>query len=219
MNSPESYLHSAIIGFVAQHGYAPKLDTLCELLSWSKDECEGVLARLSEIRGAILKPGSTDIWAIHPFTLMPTPTWVSTSGQGWWANCAWCALGIGAVLGQDIRVSTKAGAHDTDLHFDVRNGESSDARLLIHFPFKPSEWWSNPYNPCGCTLFFSAESEIDRWCTHHNLPKGEVISIATGIALAKKWFGDYLEPTWTRKTADESRELFDSLGLTGTFWS
>ncbi len=218
MITPEGSAHSAIIRFVARHGYAPPMGELCRMLDCSEEECESVLARLSAIRGVILKPGSNEIWAIHPFTLMPTATYVSTADQSWWANCAWCALGIGAALGQDIRVSTKVGAHDTDLHFDVRNGEASRAELLIHFPFSPGEWWNNPYNPCGCILFFSSEAEIDQWCAQHNLPKGEVITIATGIALAKKWFGDYLEPTWRRKTADESRELFHSLGLTSAFW-
>lgn len=216
--SPESHLHSAIIGFVARHGFAPTIGELGQQLSWSAEECESALRRLSAIRGVILKPGSSDVWAIHPFTLMPTPTWVTSGGRGWWANCAWCALGIGAALNQDIRIFTRSGAQDTELCFEVQNGASTDPQLLIHFPFKPSEWWSNPYNPCGCILFFSSHGEIDQWCKRHNLLKGEVIDIGTGIALAERWFGDYLEPSWARKTPDQARELFDSLGLTSAFW-
>jgi hypothetical protein len=36
--------------------------------------------------------------------------------------------------------------------------------------------------------------------------------------LAQAWFGDYLEPTWARKTPDEAKKVFRSLGLNSTFW-
>jgi hypothetical protein len=52
---------------------------------------------------------------------------------------------------------------------------------------------------------------------HHNLPRGEVLDVATGIALAARWFGDYLERSWARKAPDQARQVFDRLGLTGTF--
>ncbi len=52
----------------------------------------------------------------------------------------------------------------------------------------------------------------------HQIQKGEVIDIETGIALAREWFGDYLDPAWKRKSSNEVRELFGAVGLTGSFW-
>ena len=216
--SQETELHTAIIRHVAERGFAPPISTLRETLGWSESVVRGVLARLAEIRGVILKPNSADVWAIHPFTLMPTPTWVETEGGGWWANCAWCALGIGAALRQDIRVVSRLGAEQQTLEFRVQGNRVSDERLLIHFPFPPSEWWNNPYNPCGGILFFSSRHDIDGWCARHGFPRGEAIDVATGVALAREWFGDYLEPTWRRKTPDEALQVFRSLGLTSEFW-
>lgn len=214
----ESQLHTAIIRHVAERGFAPAIETLGETLGWSAIDVRTALTRLAEIRGVILKPNSFDVWAIHPFTLMPTATWVTAEVGAWWANCAWCALGIGAALRQNIRVSTRLGAEKEAIEFEVRDGRSTNDDLLIHFPFPPTEWWNNPYNPCGCILFFSSRSEIDAWCNRHGLPMGETIDIAKGITLAREWFGDYLEPTWRRKTADEVRQLFRSLHLTSEFW-
>ena len=131
----------------------------------------------------------------------------------------WCALGIGACLHRDIRVLSRLGAEHETFELQVRTGQPTNKDLLIHFPFRPSEWWSNPYNPCGGILFFSKRAAIDVWCARHGFPKGEVIDIATGVALAQAWFGDYLEPTWARKSPEEAGRVFRSLGLSSEFWT
>lgn len=218
MITAESELHTAIIRHVAERGFAPSTKALHELLRWPEPVVENTLGRLAEIRGVILKPNSLEVWAIHPFTLMPTPTWVEAETGGWWANCAWCALGIGAALGQDIRVLSRLGAEDEPVEFRVCGGRPSVEQLRIHFPFRPSEWWSNPYNPCGGILFFSTDAQIDAWCARHGFPHGDVVEIGTGLALANAWFGDYLQPTWRRKTPEEARQVFRSLGLDSEFW-
>jgi hypothetical protein len=214
----EAELHTAIIRHVAERGFAPSITTLQDQLGWPKSDVHATLTNLADIRGVILKPNSWDVWGIHPFTLMPTPTWVETTNRGWWANCAWCALGIGAALRKDIRVVTRLGAEHETVEFQVDGGRVSNERLLIHFPFPPSDWWNNPYNPCGGILFFSSESEIGGWCARHGFPRGEAIDIATGVGLARAWFGDYMEPTWRRKSPDEVQRVFRSLGLVSRFW-
>jgi hypothetical protein len=219
MTTKEAELHAAIIRHVADKGFAPSMNVLHDELGWPESLVESTLEQLAEIRGVILKPNSFHVWAIHPFSLMPTATWVTARTGAWWANCAWCALGIGAALRQDIRVVTRAGAERKPLEFQIGDGRPSDDRLVIHFPFRPHEWWSNPYNPCGAILFFSSRSEVGAWCERHGFPVGEVIDIDTGIALAREWFGDYMEPTWRRKSAHEAQKVFASLGLNSEFWN
>jgi hypothetical protein len=216
--APESELHAAVIRHVAERGFAPSLTTLQTELGWPLDAVQSTLAALAAIRGVILKPNSSDVWGIHPFTLMPTHTWVRTATGAWWANCAWCALGIGAALRRDICVSSRLGAEQQTVEFRVEAGRATDDTLLIHFPFPPDQWWNNPYNPCGAILYFSSAAEVETWCARHGLPRGEIISIAAGVALAREWFGDYLEPTWKRKSPAEARAVFRSLGLNTAFW-
>jgi hypothetical protein len=214
----EAELHTAIIRHVAERGFSPTSAVLGKQLGWSKAAVRDTLTQLAEIRGVILKPNSFDVWAIHPFTLMPTAIWVQAGNAGWWANCAWCALGIGASLRRDIRVTTRLGAEHETIDFQVAKGQVTHKELLLHFPLRPSEWWSNPYNPCGGILFHASRASVEAWCKRHGFPAGEVIDIATGIALAQAWFGDYLEPTWARKTPDEAKKVFRSLGLSSAFW-
>jgi hypothetical protein len=37
--------------------------------------------------------------------------------------------------------------------------------------------------------------------------------------LSKKWYGNRLDPDFRRPTVEEAREIFASVGLTGSFWS
>jgi hypothetical protein len=218
MTTRESELHSALIRHVVERGFAPPTRLLAEQLGWSESELQGILKQLAAIRGVILKPNSFEVWAIHPFTLMPTPTWVIARTGAWWANCAWCALGIGAALRQNIRVTSRVGAEQEPIEFEIRDGRSTDPRLLIHFPFRPEEWWSNEYNPCGGIVFFSSQLQVDDWCARHGFPRGAVIDITTGVELAREWFSGYLEPSWARKSAHEAGRVFRSLGLSSEFW-
>lgn len=64
-------------------------------------------------------------------------------------------------------------------------------------------------------LLFRSEEHIDRWSG----PRGAVLSLETTWRLAQAWFGvDRRLVEWRRRTPDEIRELFATLGLTGDFW-
>jgi hypothetical protein len=37
--------------------------------------------------------------------------------------------------------------------------------------------------------------------------------------LARRWYGDRLDPGWRPRTVQQSQAILDSVGLTGPFWS
>lgn len=45
------------------------------------------------------------------------------------------------------------------------------------------------------------------------------MSIETCTTLAYEWYKDRLHTDGRRKTPEEAKEVFESLGLTGEFWS
>jgi hypothetical protein len=65
---------------------------------WVEEEIRFALRRLAdEHRIALTRDGS--VWMAHPFSGVPT-SYRSVRGDRWWyANCAWDALGILALLG------------------------------------------------------------------------------------------------------------------------
>lgn len=52
------------------------------------------------------------------------------------------------------------------------------------------------------------------------MAKGEVIPIAKGWELARAWYTeDRRDPSWRRRTREETEAVFTSLGFTSPFWS
>ncbi|HEV8657117.1 MAG TPA: hypothetical protein VGS96_00695 [Thermoanaerobaculia bacterium] len=68
-------------------------------------------------------------------------------------------------------------------------------------------------------LYFRSEEDIDAWCTTWRLQRGAVLPIELGWRLATAWYReDRREPSWRRRTPEESEAVFASLGLTSDFW-
>ncbi|MGA3238018.1 MAG: alkylmercury lyase family protein [Bryobacteraceae bacterium] len=212
-------LHYLLTRYVIAHGHAPDSAQLSEICGCTQRKAEDLLRRMAEMHGVILEPGSVRIWSLHPFALMPAAFWVSAGGRGWWANCAWCSLGIGAALEADIAVSTRDGAEGDPVDFEIRGGASTRPELLMHFPYPPARWWDNPYCPCGNILFFAGESKVEEWCARHGRPKGALLDMRKAIGLADRWFGDYASPEWRRKTPEQALGIFAELELDPEFWT
>jgi hypothetical protein len=47
---------------------------------------------------------------------------------------------------------------------------------------------------------------------------GEIMPIATLAELARRWYGDRLDPDWRPRTLAASQAILDGVGLTGPFW-
>jgi len=118
-------LHYLMVRHVVETGHAPDLATLASLARCTEDETARRLRLLDQMHGVVLAPNSLNVWSLHPFAFTPTRFWVTTDQGGWWANCAWCALGIGAALHQDVTISTGDGAERESLEFRVEAGRST----------------------------------------------------------------------------------------------
>jgi hypothetical protein len=236
-DSPER-LHYLIVRHIIDTGHAPALPRLAELAELTPERTEAALRKLEQIHGVILVPNSLQIWSVHPFALNPTNFWVrvaqpllaarspfdrspepkAPATSGWWANCAWCSLGIGAVVKQDVTITTSDAAEGDALQLTVERGKASRTDLLMNFPYPPQHWWDNPFAPCANILFFSSQTRIDSWRGRHGHPQGSALDIDIAIRLAELWFGDYASPDWVRKTAERANQIFGELGLDPSFW-
>lgn len=63
---------------------------------------------------------------------------------------------------------------------------------------------------------FRSEEELEGWLAGRE--RGATMSVDTCWRLARAWYSDKMKPGYRRKTPDEVRATFDSLGLTGEFW-
>ncbi|HKC25841.1 MAG TPA: hypothetical protein VKF32_13925 [Thermoanaerobaculia bacterium] len=69
-------------------------------------------------------------------------------------------------------------------------------------------------------LLFISEEHVDKWCRDWNLARGGVLSVEQGWRLAQAWYEhDRRDPTWRRRSVEETEALLASIGLEGAFWS
>jgi hypothetical protein len=66
---------------------------------------------------------------------------------------------------------------------------------------------------------FRSEEEIDAWCARHGRERGAVVPLAQLTELARRWYGDRLDPAWRPRTREASQAVLDAVGLTGPFWA
>ncbi len=67
-------------------------------------------------------------------------------------------------------------------------------------------------------LLFRSEEGVDAWCAATGEPRGETVPLAQVWELARAWYGDRLAPDFRGRTAEQAEQIFQSVGLTSTFW-
>lgn len=204
--------------FIFDHGFAPTTAELASLTSRSEEEVQRGLEALAENHAIVLHPDSHKIWVAHPFALFPTLFWVESDRQSWYGNCTWCSFGVAALVKEDVKIHTKLNGTIDPLIIHIEDGQVRETDLAVHFPIPAKHFWDNVIYTCANMLTFDSEEAVDAWCQQQRVDKGEVRSISSVWELARKWYGNYLSPDWTRKSVSKAHAIFEEVGFTSDFW-
>lgn len=218
MSPSGTQLHYAILSDIVAHGRAPSFTVLTRRFSLSADDLRATLRQLAEDHGIVLQPRDDEIWVAHPFSLAPTNFLVRDDRRLWWGNCAWCSLGIAALVGGAVTITTTFGGEDRQVTIAVTDGVVADSDLVVHFPIPMGRVWDNVIYSCATMLVFESEAEVEAWCHRHRIAKGDVRPLATVARFAADWYATHLDRDWHQWTNAEARELFERHGLSGPIW-
>jgi Alkylmercury lyase len=127
----------------AESGKAPSVSELARTLDQLPVVVEDSYRRLAAGKAIVLAPGMGNIWMAHPFSGVPTPYRVQTSGGSYWANCAWDALNIAALLGVDAHTEARCPDCNAEVSMVVRSGTLVSPQHVIHFAVPPRHFWEN----------------------------------------------------------------------------
>ena len=213
-------LHYELIRGLVETCSIPSRDELEARLSCStSEELDRAFEDLAELHGIVLHPASHDVWAIHPFSLAPTPFLVESGEKKWWGNCAWCALGIAVLVGEPCLITTTLGAESEQVQLAVENGQVNRSDLVVHFPIPMTRAWDNVIYTCSTMLLFKDERHVADWSARHRIPRGDIQPVAKVLELARRWYGEHLRPDWKKKSIAEARAIFADLGFAHPVWS
>jgi hypothetical protein len=125
---------------------------------------------------------------------------------------------MAAMTKSDTKIFTKLSGEKENLLIEIIDGKVIQNNLLVHFPIPAKHFWDNVIYTCANMLTFSDKVQVNEWCQQHNITRGEVHSLGKIWELAKSWYGNYLDESWTRKSPDYAESIFKSVGLTSEFW-
>ena len=123
----------------------------------------------------------------------------------------------GLVKGE-VKIHTRLNGEERPISLHINDRTLSTENYVVHFPIPAQRFWDNVIFTCANMLTFESEDAVDHWCKKYRVAKGEVKSIQEVWELAKVWYGNYLSPSWTRKSPERAREIFQQTGFTSDFW-
>jgi hypothetical protein len=84
-----------------------------------------------------------EILMANPFSAVPTPFVVQTSGYSCFGNCIWDALGIPAMLKADATIRTACGCCGSAMSVSVRRETLGGDDGIVHFAIPAMRWWDD----------------------------------------------------------------------------
>lgn len=127
-------VRSQIYASFVRTGQAPSADDLAAITGAERSRIEGSLHRLADKHQLALTDEKDAVLMAHPFSARPTTYPVETSDFTCFANCAWDALAVPAVLRKDGWTRTTCPASGESLEFGVKRWHAEgDPDIVIHF--------------------------------------------------------------------------------------
>jgi hypothetical protein len=106
-------------------------------------EVRAAYARLHEAHALVLDPQSGEVRMALPFSAVPTSHRVISGDRTWFANCAWDAFGIPALMNCDARCESVCADCDLPIVYRVEQGTLLDSHGVVHFAVRASQWWDD----------------------------------------------------------------------------
>jgi hypothetical protein len=124
-----------------ERGGAPSQEDLGGAVGAAPAVVAASLERLDAAHVLVLHPATRALWMAMPFSAVPTAFRVRTPRGEWWANCAWDALGISAMLDAPAEVVTSCGDCGDPPPVRTTGRELASAEGVVHFAVPAAEWW------------------------------------------------------------------------------
>ena len=214
----DARVRAAITAHFAAGGGPPGADELVARTSLPRDEIFDALRRLEAAGSLTLRPGTLDIWTAPPFSATPTIHHVTIGERKYWAACAWCALGVCALLGP-ARIHSLYGGEDAPFDLDVdASGPRPLGETCVHFAVPARRWAESLGYACATILFFASPDQEADWIARTRLPAGRVVSLAQTWRLAQAYFAGSDQPGPHTRHRSDLESMFRDVGLDDPFF-
>lgn len=125
----------------AASGGAPALAEIAAAEGTTENKVRASLGRLYEAHEVAPTPDGDAVWMANPFSAVPTDYVVETPEMTCYANCAWDALGVPAILETDGWTRCICAESGDTLEFGIRDGRLEGDGGVIHLVTPLRDAW------------------------------------------------------------------------------
>ncbi len=125
----------------AETGDAPVVPALAAAVEATEFQIRDSLQRLFDAHEIAPLADGNGVWMANPFSGVQTDFPVQTPTMSCYANCAWDALGVPAILGTDGWTKTHCAESGEALEFGVRDGQLETDDGVIHLVTPIRDAW------------------------------------------------------------------------------
>ncbi|HET9464081.1 MAG TPA: organomercurial lyase [Gemmatimonadales bacterium] len=133
----------SVYRYFVRTGEAPSVRQTSDELAATPEAVMASLERLAAARVLVLHPTTRALWMAMPFSAVPTSFRVQALGRGWWANCAWDALGISAMLEAPSEIIPTCPDCGDPPRIRTTGRGLSHASGVVHFAVPAASWWDD----------------------------------------------------------------------------
>ena len=128
--------------YIVEHGRPPTVAETATGMDLPANDVQAAYGRLHDGHALLLDPGAHTIRMAWPFSGVPTPFRVQANGRRYWANCAWDALGIPALLQTDARIDSVFADTGEPVTLTVVDSRVQ-GQALAHFAVPFRRWYTD----------------------------------------------------------------------------
>jgi len=143
MTAQERAVRTFVYTFFANHGRPPAAAETAVHFQLAPAEMEIIYRQLHDHHAFFLEPGSLSIRMANPLSAVETSFQVYCDGRRFYANCAWDAFGISAMLNADADIEAQCADCGDRLRFQVRGGQLIGDEVVVHFVLPFRQWYDD----------------------------------------------------------------------------
>lgn len=134
-------VRTSIYQSFARTGGAPALGQLAAEVGATEHQIRTSLLALFDAHEIAPKPDGDGVWMANPFSGVPTDFPVETPTMTCFANCAWDALGVPAIVESDGWTRTHCAESGEELEFGVEDRKLQGDSGVIHLVTPIRDAW------------------------------------------------------------------------------
>lgn len=211
-----------IFDYFLENCRAPVLEEIMQRFRLNREGSFSLLKELESSRHILLLPGTQRILMANPFSSITTPFVSLAGGKKYFANCAWDAIALHVMLGQDVEVESFCHHCAEPVRIHLSQGRVVSSRPespLVFLSVPAAKWFDNLVNTCSNNMVFhSSKEHLNQWLARNPGLSGEQLTIAKTIELSAGTYKGRMNLDYARPPRDQLMKYWDSIGLHGDFW-